>query len=124
MFAETWRKHWGLIEDPFAHEDADKDPVLGKVEAAAVHSSFDRIYGSPETPGPGIVFGEKGSGKSGLRLALERRVREHNEDQPHDRVFLVEYTDFDYFLEHCRQSLKLPPTGTKSLPKLLERFEH
>ena len=74
MFAHTWRRHWGLDEDPFVQEDADKDPVLARVPLEAVHSSFDRLYGSPDTPGPGIVFGEKGSGKSGLRLAMRRRL--------------------------------------------------
>lgn len=122
MFAQTWRKHWGLAEDPFVHEDADKDPVLARIDVGAVHSAFDRIYGNPATPGPGIVFGEKGSGKSGLRLALERRVREHNEANPRERVFVVEYTEFDSFLDQFRQTLRLPPAPEKSVPRLLERF--
>ncbi|MEC8494302.1 MAG: hypothetical protein VXZ39_05230, partial [Planctomycetota bacterium] len=61
MFPHTWRRHWSLDEDPFVQEDADKDPVLRRVPAEAVHSSFDRLYGSVEAPGPGVVFGEKGS---------------------------------------------------------------
>jgi len=122
MFAQTWRKHWGLSAEPFVHEDADKDPILSKIDAAAAHSAFDRIYGNPETPGPGIVFGEKGSGKSGLRLALQRRITEHNQKHPDSRVFVVDYTSFDYFLDQYRQAAKLPPVANKSVPKVLDRF--
>ncbi|MEE2938767.1 MAG: hypothetical protein VX460_00140, partial [Planctomycetota bacterium] len=78
MFPHTWRHHWSLDEDPFVQEDADKDPVLRRVPAEAVHSSFDRLYGSVEAPGPGVVFGEKGSGKSSLRLAMKRRLDEES----------------------------------------------
>lgn len=122
MFAQTWRKHWGLSAEPFVHEDADKDPILSRIDAAAAHSSFDRIYGNPETPGPGIVFGEKGSGKSGLRLALQRRIAEHNQTHPDSRVFVADYTSFDYFLDQYRQAAKLPPVPNKSVPKILDRF--
>ena len=65
MFIETWRKHWGLSQDPFACEDADKDLILTRMDSSAVHSGFDRLFGDPESPAPGIIFGEKGSGKSG-----------------------------------------------------------
>jgi len=121
MFAQTWRSHWGLGEDAFAHEDADKDPVLSRVDAAAVHSAFDRIIGSPESPAPSVVFGEKGSGKSGLRLALQRGLVEHNREHPDERVFSIEYTEFDSFLDQLRQNLKLPG-GAKAAGKAVARF--
>ncbi len=54
MFADNWRDHWKLKEEPFVHEDADKDPVLAKLNAAAVHSSFDRLFGDPASPVPGF----------------------------------------------------------------------
>ena len=123
MFAQTWRSHWGLTEDPFAHEDADKDPVLSRVDAQAVHSCFDRIYGNPATPGPGIVFGEKGSGKSGLRLAIQRRLEQHNEANPDARVFQVEYIEFDNFLESYRRRARLSPDAARSAPELVARFD-
>jgi len=120
MFAQTWRSHWGLREDAFAHEDADKDPVLRRINAAAVHSSFDRIYGSPESPAPSVVFGEKGSGKSGLRLALGRRIEAHNEQNPEQKVFSIEYTEFDSFLDGVRQSQRLP-AGEKAASKVVSK---
>ena len=105
MFTQTWREHWGLSGDPFACEDADKDPVLGRVETSAVHSGFDRVFGDPASPAPGIVFGEKGSGKSGLRLMMRRRLAAHNQAHPDARVFVVEYADFDGYLESLQRTL-------------------
>ena len=115
MFPHTWRNHWALDEDPFVQEDADKDPVLAKVPVQAVHSSFDRLYGSTDAPSPGIVFGEKGSGKSSLRLAMKRRL----EDEP---VFVVEYIEFDSFLTEARKADRLPPDAPKTSRRVVERF--
>ncbi len=108
MFVETWRKHWGLTQDPFACEDADKDLILSRMDMAAVHSGFDRLFGDPQSPAPGIVFGEKGSGKSGLRLTMKRRIRDYNESASEGsagKVFCSEYNDFDVFLEHFRRAV-------------------
>ncbi len=105
MFTQKWRDHWGLAKDPFACEDADKDPLLGEVDSSAVHTGFDRIFGNPDVPAPGIVFGEKGSGKSGLRRMMKRRIEEWNAAYPGKQVFLVEYIDFDVQMEHFRQAI-------------------
>jgi len=117
MFTQTWRRHWGLEDDPFVQEDADKDPVLPRVAEEAVHSSFDRLFGDPRMPGPGVVFGEKGSGKSGLRLAMRRRL-----EGPDSRAFVVEYTEFDAFLNEARKADRLPPHGAKTPRRVVERF--
>lgn len=118
MFPHTWRHHWALDEDPFVQEDADKDTVLARVPKEAVHSSFDRLYGSTEAPGPGIVFGEKGSGKSSLRLAMKRRLREDKDAA----AFFVEYIEFDSFLTEARKADRLPPGGQKTARRVVERF--
>ena len=115
MFPHTWRHHWSLDEDPFVQQDADKDPVLRRVPAEAVHSSFDRLYGSVEAPGPGVVFGEKGSGKSSLRLAMKRRLDEES-------AFVVEYIEFGSFLSEARKADRLPPDGPKTPRRIVERF--
>lgn len=106
MFTQKWRDHWGLTRDPFSCEDADKDPVLGEIDPSAVHSGFDRIFGNPDVPSPGIVFGEKGSGKSGLRLMMRRRISTHNKSHPQQKVFQVQYIDFDVQMEQMRQSIR------------------
>ncbi len=122
MFAETWRRHWGLEQDPFAHEDADKDPVLSRVDSRAVHSCFDRVYGDPGTPGPGIVFGEKGSGKSGLRLAVQRHLDAHNEAHPDAAVFRIEYSEFDVYLDNFRRAAHISGRASKTPLELIDRW--
>ncbi len=123
MFADNWRDHWKLNEEPFVHEDADKDPVLAKLNAAAVHSSFDRLFGDPASPVPGIVFGEKGSGKSGLRRTMRRRLQDYNSKHPNERAFCVEYIDFDPFLESMRRHGNIGSGTKKTTPKLLEAWQ-
>lgn len=118
MFPHTWRHHWALDEDPFVQEDADKDTVLARVPKEAVHSSFDRLYGSTDAPGPGIVFGEKGSGKSSLRLAMKRRLKEDEGTG----AFVIEYIEFDSFLTEARKADRLPPNGPKTPRRVVERF--
>ena len=102
----TLEKALGSRQDPFNCEDADKDLILTRMDASAVHSGFDRLFGDPASPSPGIVFGEKGSGKSGLRLTMRRRLEAYNEAHPDDRVFWNEYNDFDGFLEQFRRSIR------------------
>ncbi len=99
MFPQKWRERWGLTTDPFACEDADKDLILSQIDLAAVHSGFDRVFGDPRSPSPGIVFGEKGSGKSGLRLMMRRRLEGHAAEHPDERVFWAEYIDFNGAIE-------------------------
>ncbi len=106
MFAQKWREYWGLSSDPFACEDADKDIILSEIDLGAVHSGFDRIFGDPRAPSPGIVFGEKGSGKSGLRRMMMRRLETHNTDHPAERVFVVEYIDFNGYIDEVSKSVK------------------
>ena len=85
MFATIWRAHWGLQQDPFAGEDADKDTLLDEVDLSCVHSGFDRLFGSTKSPAPGVVFGEKGSGKSGLRRMMRRKLSKLEEERPEER---------------------------------------
>lgn len=120
MFTKKWRDHWGLTEDPYACEDADKDPILAEVDSSAVHSGFDRIFGNPKVPAPGIVFGEKGSGKSGLRRMMRRRLDEYNAAHPDERVFFIEYIDFDGFLEQFRRTAKGGRNPRKAADAVLE----
>ena len=102
MFLTTWREHWSLEKDPFACEDADKDLVLSEMTRTAVHSAFDRVYGDPRSPAPGIVFGEKGSGKSGMRIAMRERLEEFSSQADGKRILCSEYVDFDVYLERFR----------------------
>tara|TARA_R110002126_G_scaffold6119_13_gene32298 strand:+ start:1898 stop:3406 length:1509 start_codon:yes stop_codon:yes gene_type:complete len=122
MFLETWRQHWGLKDAPFVHEDADKDPVLDRMESMAVHSSFDRLFGEPASPVPGVVFGEKGSGKSGLRLAMLRALQRHNTENLSSRAFVVQYIDFDPMLENLRRTEGIDASHKRAAEKVLDKL--
>ncbi len=123
MFTQKWRDHWGLIADPFACEDADKDLILTQIEMSAVHSGFDRVFGDPAAPSPGIVFGEKGSGKSGLRLMMRRRLEAHNQAHRDRAVFDVEYIDFNGYIEALGRTVGGRRSGVTSSPEVLGSWE-
>ena len=93
MFPETWRRRWGLQEAPFLHDDADRDPLLDRVDRWAVHGAFERLHRGPEAGPSALVFGLRGSGKSALR----RRIGEAKRGPFGPLV--VELTELDPWLE-------------------------
>ncbi len=93
MFTETWRRRWGLKEAPFVHEDADRDPLLDRVDSWAVHRSYERLVGSDGEPSSAVIFGERGSGKSALRRSVARGLSASG------KSLTVEITDVDPWLE-------------------------
>ena len=123
MFLKKWREHWGLAEDPFNCEDADKDLLLSEIDSAAGHSGLDRIFGNPRAPAPGIVFGEKGSGKSAIRLMIGRRLAEYNETHPEDKVFLVDYINYNTSLERFRARVAGGSDGDEAVREVTNRWE-
>ena len=42
------------------------------------HPAWDKIYGDPAEPATSIVFGEKGSGKTALRLQIAQHLADYN----------------------------------------------
>lgn len=98
--------HHGISTNPFAEEDAQTDQVF---KAHCIHdthhASWDKIYGDPSEPATAIVFGEKGAGKTALRLQITGQLEEHNRAHPSERVFVVEYDDFNPFLDRFRTRL-------------------
>ena len=116
MFTQKWRDKWGLREDPFTCEDADKDCILSTLDPSVAHWAFDRIFGNPRVPAPAIIFGEKGSGKSALRLITSKHLERFNADHPNDRVFVVEYTEYNSYMENFRRFI-----GSVPIPLLRHR---
>ena len=49
-----------------------------------------------------MVFGEKGSGKTAIRLQLARHLTDYNAEHPEHQVFVVQYDDFNAFLDRFR----------------------
>ena len=100
MKLSDFLKHHGIISNPFAEEDAQSDSVFqnGCVESAR-HPAWDKIFGDPALPSTSIVFGEKGSGKTALKIQMNRQIGKYNQENPDKRDFVIQYDDFNPFLD-------------------------
>lgn len=101
-------EHWSITDNPFQAEEARHDPVFQRLGPQKVrHPDFEKILGDAARPASSIVFGEKGSGKTAIRLQIERCVRDHNAKQPTQRVLLTPYDDLnaglDRFVDAARK---------------------
>ena len=96
--------HHGIDSNPFSDEDAQTDLVFkGYCITHTYHPAWDKILGNPSEPATAIVFGEKGSGKTALRLQLVRHLADYNADHPDARALVIEYADFNPFLDRFRE---------------------
>jgi len=116
-------EHWSIVENPFRGEEARHDsifarmgppkfatgqaevPAPGEVPLArpvisSAHSDFEKILGELHQPSTSIVFGEKGAGKTAIRLQIAGRIATHNEDYPDNKVFMIPYDDLNAMLDH------------------------
>lgn len=104
MRAHEFWKHWKISENPFHAEEARDDAVFMRMQTeASTHPDFAKVYGSPAHPTAAVVFGEKGSGKTALRLTMENRYAAHNGDRTSGRVWVVHYDDFNGMLDACAE---------------------
>ncbi len=103
MKIQSFFEHHGIATNPFSDEDAQTDLVFkGYCIRQTYHPTWDKIYGNPGEPATAIVFGEKGSGKTALRLQIARHLGDYNADHADARAFVVEYADFNPFLDRFR----------------------
>lgn len=114
-------EHWAIVENPFRGEEARTDAIFARMGIAgrepkensspghvrlvrpstpATHAEFEKIVGELDRPSTSIVFGEKGSGKTAIRLQIADRIARHNEDHPDRRVLLIPYDDLNTYLDH------------------------
>ncbi len=101
MNIDTFLAHHHVKENPFAAEEARLDPVFGRlIDGSPTHPDFPKVLGQIDKPATSIVFGEKGSGKTAIRLQLARQVAEHNREHPDRRVLTVAYDDLNPMLDN------------------------
>ncbi len=106
MRTQQFLEHHGIACNPFAEEDAQTDPVFKEhCIDSTYHPTWDKIYGNPAEPATSIVFGEKGAGKTAMRLQIVRHLAAYNQAHPQHRVFVIEYDDFNPFLDRFRDRL-------------------
>lgn len=106
MKIQDFLEHHGIGGNPFSDEDAQTDAVFKEhCIDTTHHPSWDKIYGDPSEPSTAIVFGEKGAGKTAMRLQIAKQVEQYNRAHPERQVFVVEYDDFNPFLDRFRERL-------------------
>ena len=119
MKVQQFLEHHGIQENPFGQEDAQTDHVFMKYCLEGTHHpAWDKIYGQPQNPSTAIVFGEKGSGKTALRLQIVESIRKFNQEHPEEKVFTIEYDDFNPLLDSFQEH----HTGRKRDPDRLLSF--
>jgi hypothetical protein len=83
MKTQQFLEYHGIGTNPFAEEDAQTDPVFKEhCIDSTYHPTWDKIYGNPAEPATSLVFGEKGSGKTALRLQIVRHLAQYNRRTP------------------------------------------
>ncbi len=106
MKIQQFLEHHGIARNPFAEEDAQTDPVFkDHCIDGTHHPSWDKVYGNPEDPSTSVVFGEKGAGKTAMRLQVARHLEQYNLEHSHHRCYVIHYDDFNPFLDRFRERL-------------------
>jgi hypothetical protein len=107
MKTEQFLEHHGIAGNPFSEEDAQTDTVFKRKCLVKIHHpAWNKFFGSPTDPSTALVFGEKGSGKTALRLQAEAEFDSYNEKNPGGRVFVITYDDFNPFLDHFKTAVR------------------
>lgn len=129
MNLSTFFEHWRIVENPFRGEEARQDPVFRKLESLGTtgghssaqgtgfttHSDFEKILGDFARPSTAIVFGEKGSGKTAMRLQIADRVAAYNRANPQARCLLVPYDELNPILDRFNERV-----GSERKPNIPE----
>ena len=111
MKTEQFLQHHGIKGNPFSEEDAQTDTVFKRRCLATIHHpAWNKFFGSPADPSTALVFGEKGSGKTALRLQATSEIEAFNQANPTERVFVISYDDFNPYLDHFRAAIRASDT--------------
>ncbi len=104
MKFQDFLSHHGIQRNPFSVEDAQTDAVFKEhcIEST-FHPAWDKVFGNPADPSTSVVFGEKGAGKTALRLQTEAHIGRYNREHPDAMCFVIAYDDFNPFLDQFQQ---------------------
>ena len=106
MRTEQFFAHHGVAANPFAEEDAQTDRVFKARCVDVHHPAWDKVYGDPADPATSLVFGEKGAGKTAMRLQIAEAIERHNRAAERgDWLWVVEYDDFNPLLDQFADRL-------------------
>ncbi|MEM8757162.1 MAG: hypothetical protein AAGF47_05195 [Planctomycetota bacterium] len=103
-------EHWSINENPFRGEEARQDAVFSRIGVegdqalpASSHSDFEKVLGQLDRPSTSIVFGEKGSGKTAIRLQIAAAIARHNKAQPDGKAMLIAYDELNSILDRFHE---------------------
>ena len=100
MNIDSFLAHYQITENPYGAEEARLDPVFERlIEKDLSHPEFGKVMGKVDQPGTSIVFGEKGSGKTAIRIMLANQIARHNAEHPDRLVLTVPYDDLNPVLD-------------------------
>lgn len=112
MKTEQFLEHHGIGGNPFSEEDAQTDTVFKRRCLVQIHHpAWNKFFGSPADPSTALVFGEKGSGKTALRLQAVAELETYNQTHPNERVFVISYDDFNPYLDHFKSAVRAKDTA-------------
>ncbi len=107
MKIQQFLEHYGVKVNPFSQEDAQSDHIFQQHCAETIHHpAWDKVLGDCRNPSTSIVFGEKGAGKTAIRLQLIKALKDHNAKFPKERAFVISYDDLNPFLDAFRDRLR------------------
>jgi hypothetical protein len=124
MQIATFLAHHQVRENPFRAEEARHDEVFERIDHTCHHPDFEKIRGDFLHPSSAIVCGEKGSGKTAIRLQMEQAAQEHNQAHPDRRCLVVAYDDFNAMLDHLhRHAPKAAPQELLGQVRLCDHMD-
>lgn len=110
MNLQQFFDHWHITENPFRGEEARQDAVFSRLAGdgsgpsfVSAHSDFEKILGQIDRPSTSIVFGEKGSGKTAIRLQIADAVVQHNRDHGEAKAMLIAYDELNSILDRFHE---------------------
>ncbi len=106
MNVSTFFKHWDIRENPFMAEEARQDDVFARLHQASAHPDFPKLLGDLNRPASAVVFGEKGSGKTAIRLQIQEQIETFNADHPNQKTLIIAYDDLNPVLDRFARHLK------------------
>lgn len=107
MNVSTFLKHWSIVENPFMAEEARQDDVLARLRGhEARHPDFSKIAGDLGRPASAVVFGEKGSGKTAIRLQLQDEIEKYNARHPAAKTLIIAYDELNPVLDRFARRVR------------------
>lgn len=146
MTPAEFLRHWSMIENPFRGEEARSDDVFARMTDSAIassdparasagapaldaldwvfHPDYEKILGDLRRPGSAVVFGEKGSGKTAIRLQIARHIERHNAQHGGAKVLLLPYDDLNATLDRLHDRLGgKSPSDTLRKTRLVDHLD-